>query len=66
MDLRGGLLSGGRGCVSHMFVDVMGLLVREILCWERLSSVRGPRVLTGQLQGNLLEHDGALGVLGLS
>ena len=31
--LRGGLLGSGRGCVLHVSVDVLGLLVREILCW---------------------------------
>ena len=38
--LKGGLFIVGRGCVLQVSVDVLGLLVREFLCWGRLSSVR--------------------------
>ena len=63
--LRGGLLGSGRGCVLHVSVDVLGLLVRKILGWVRLSSVQGPWVLTGQLRGDSLD-DGSVGVGGCS
>ena len=56
----------GVGCVLQVSVDFLGLLVREILGWLMISLARGPRVLTGQLRGDLLEHDGVLGVLGLN
>ena len=65
--LRGGLpFIVGWGCVSQVLkVDALDLSIRETLSLGMLSLVLGPRVLTEQLQGDSLEHNGVfLGVLG--